>query len=261
LAREAALTLEQFLPAQFFALFLVFVRLGAAFAVLPGFAEAFVAMRFRLMLAGATSVLLAPIVAPTLPEQPASPLALFSLLAIETGIGLFIGVTARLTLASIQTAGMIIGLQTSLANAFAYDPATAQQGAVTSAWLGSIALVLIFVTDLHHLMLRALVDSYHLFPPGADLQVGDFADATARVVAASFYLGIRIAAPFLAFGFIFFLALGLLARLMPQVQIFFIAMPLQIMVGFIVLAVALAIGMTTFLGGFESTMAPFIRDR
>lgn len=255
------MTLEQLLPAQLFALFLVFVRLGAAFAVLPGFAEAFVAMRFRLMLAGATSIIVAPVVGPALPELPASPLPLLVLLAGESGVGLFIGITARLTLASIQTAGMIIGLQTSLANAFAYDPSTAQQGAVTSAWLGSIALVLIFATDLHHVMLRALVDSYALFQPGAALQLGDFADAVTRVVSASFQLGIRIAAPFLAFGFIFFLALGLLARLMPQVQIFFIAMPLQIMIGFIVLAVALAIGMSTFLSGFESVMAPFVRDR
>jgi flagellar biosynthetic protein FliR len=254
-------TLEQLLPAQLFSLFLVFVRMGATFAVLPGFAEAFVTMRFRLMLAGATCIIIAPVVGPALPEQPVSPLALFLLIAVETGIGLFIGFTARLTLASIQTAGMIIGLQTSLANAFAYDPATAQQGAVTSAWLGSIALVLVFVTDLHHLMLRAMVDSYVLFPPGATLPVGDFADSTARLVAASFQLGIRIAGPFLAFGFIFFLALGLLARLMPQVQVFFVAMPLQIMIGFIVLAIALTIGMTTFVAEFESVMSAFVRGR
>ena len=74
-------------------------------------------------------------------------------------IGLFLGLTARLALSAIQTAGMIIGLQTSMANAFAYDPTTAQQNAVVGAWMSTVALVLIFVTDLHHLMLRALVDS------------------------------------------------------------------------------------------------------
>lgn len=250
--------LEQILPAQVFTLFLVFVRIGAAFAVLPGFSEAFVAMRFRLMLAGATSVVLAPVVGPSLPPAPTSPAALFLLIGGEAVVGLFIGLTARLALAAVQTAGMIIGLQTSLANAFAFDPTTAQQNAVVGAWLSTVALVLIFVTDLHHLMLRALVDSYTLFAPGAAPPLEDFAAAITRLVSETFLLGVRIASPFMAFGFIFFLALGLLARLMPQVQIFFVAVPLQIVIGFFALAATLALGMIAFLNGFGSVMAIFL---
>ncbi len=250
--------LEQILPAQVFALFLVFVRIGAAFAVLPGFSEAFVAMRFRLMLAGATSLVLAPVVGTSLPSAPASPAALLLMIGGESMVGLFIGLTARLALAAVQTAGMIIGLQTSLANAFAFDPTTAQQSAVVGAWLSTIALVLIFVTDLHHLMLRALVDSYVLFVPGNAPPLGDFAAAITRLVSETFLLGVRIASPFMAFGFIFFLALGLLARLMPQVQIFFVAMPLQIVLGFFALAATLALGMFVFLNGFGSVMATFV---
>jgi flagellar biosynthesis protein FliR len=254
---KGACVLEQLLPGQIFSFFLVFARIGSAFSVLPGFAEAFVAMRFRLMLAGATSIVVAPVVAPGLPPAPDSTAAFFILVGSETIIGLFIGVTARLALAAIQTAGMVIGLQTSLANAFAFDPTTAQQNAVVGAWLSTVALVLIFVTDLHHLMLRGLVDSYALFQPGAAPPVGDFAEAIVRLVSSSFMLGIQISAPFMAFGFIFFLALGLLARLMPQVQIFFVAVPLQIVIGFIAIAATVAFGMHTFLNGFESVLANF----
>src|SRR5690606_2920711 len=157
---------------------------------------------------------------------PDSAIGLLLLLGGEIMIGLFLGFTARLALTAIQTTGMIIGLQTSLANAFAYDPTTAQQNAVVGAWLSTIALVLIFVTDLHHLMLRGLVESYGLFLPGALPPIGDFTEAIVRLVSASFLLGVQIAAPFMAFGFIFFLALGLIARLMPQVQVFFVAIPL-----------------------------------
>ncbi|HEX6979234.1 MAG TPA: flagellar biosynthetic protein FliR [Alphaproteobacteria bacterium] len=253
--------LEQFLSAQLFTLFFVFVRIGSACAVLPGIGDAFVAMRIRLLLAGAISVVLAPVVETRVPALPDTPVALFLMIAVEIAVGVFIGLAARIALSAVQMAGMIIGFQTSLANAVAFDPSSVQQGAVTGAWLGSIALVLIFVTDLHHLMLRAVADSYVLFPPGGMPPVGDLADAVTRLVAASFSLGMRISAPFLIFGFIFTLALGLLARLMPQIQIFFIAMPLQIMLGLLVLGLGVGIGMTIFLGGFEEVVTPFIVGR
>ena len=246
--------LEQLLPAQVFAAFLVFARIGSAFAALPGFAEAFIAMRFRLLLAGMTSLIIAPIVAPGLPPAPESPMGLMLLVGGEAFVGLFLGLTARLAMAAVQTAGMIIGLQTSLANAFAYDPTTAQQNAVIGSWLSMIAIVLIFVTDLHHMMLRGVIDSYAVLQPGMALPLDDLTEVIVRLVSSSFLLGIKIATPFMAFGFIFFLALGLIARLMPQVQIFFVAMPLQIVIGFIALAATVGAGMTLFLSRFVSVV-------
>jgi flagellar biosynthetic protein FliR len=249
--------LEQLLPAQVFGVFLVFARVGSAFSVLPGFSEAFIAMRFRLMLAGMTSLVVAPVVAPGLPQAPDSPMAVLLLIGGEVIIGLFLGLTARLALAAIQTAGMIIGLQTSMANAFAYDPTTSQQNAVVGAWLSMVAMVLIFVTDLHHMMLRGLVESYALFRPAEPPPLGDLTELIVRLASSSFLLGIQIATPFMAFGFIFFLALGLIARLMPQVQIFFVAMPLQIVIGFIALGATIGVGMITFLSRFESVLSTF----
>jgi len=253
--------LEQFLSASIFTLFFVFVRVGSACAVLPGIGDAFVAMRIRLLLAGAISVVLAPVVEASVPALPDAPIALFLMLAAEIAVGIFIGLAARIALSAVQMAGMVIGFQTSLANAVAFDPSSAQQGVVTGAWLSMVALVLIFVTDLHHLMLQAVADSYVLFPPGGMPPVGDLADAVTRLVAASFRLGMQIAAPFLMFGFIFTLSLGLLARLMPQIQIFFVAMPLQIMLGLLVFGLGMGIGMTVFLGGFEEVVMPFIVGR
>jgi flagellar biosynthetic protein FliR len=249
--------LEQLLPAQVFGFFLVFARVGSAFSVLPGFSEAFIAIRFRLLLAGMTSLVVAPVVAPGLPQAPDSPLGLLLLVGGEAIIGLFLGLTARLALAAVQTAGMIIGLQTSLANAFAYDPITAQQNAVVGAWLSTLALVLIFITDLHHLMLRGLVDSYVVFRPSEPIPLGDLTELIVRLTSSSFLLGIQIATPFMAFAFIFMLALGLIARLMPQVQIFFVAMPLQIVIGFIALGSTVGVGLGIFLNRFESVISTF----
>jgi flagellar biosynthetic protein FliR len=249
--------LEQLLPAQVFSVFLVFARIGSAFAVLPGFSEAFIAMRFRLMLAGVTSLVVAPVVGDGLPLAPDSPIAVLLLLGGEVLIGLFLGLSARLALAAVQTAGMIIGMQTGLSNAFAYDPAMQQQNAVVGAWMSMVALVLIFVTNMHHLMLRALVESYAVFRPDDLPVIGDLTAVVVGLVSSSFLLGVQIATPFLAFAFIFFLALGLIARLMPQVQIFFVAMPLQIIIGFIALGSTIGVGMVIFLNRFESVLTTF----
>jgi flagellar biosynthetic protein FliR len=117
--------------------------------------------------------------------------------------------------------------------------------------------VLIFVSNMHHMMLRGLVESYSVFRPNELPPIADLADIIVRLVSSSFLLGIQIATPFMAFGFIFYLALGLIARLMPQVQIFFVAMPLQIVIGVLVLGSTVGVGMVIFLSRFESVLSTF----
>jgi flagellar biosynthetic protein FliR len=249
---------QQWLSAEAFGAFLIFVRVGAAFSLLPGFAEAYVPVRARLLLAATVSFVLVPVIAPGLPPTPNSVPGLLLLLGFESGIGAFLGLIARFTFTSLQTAGVIIGMQTSLSAAFAFDPSTAQQGALTASFLGALALVSIFVTDLHHLMLRAIADSYTLFPPGGSVPIGDFADVLARLLSSSFLLGVRIGSPFLVFGVIFFLGLGILARLMPQMQVFFVSQPVQILLGLVIFAGIMFAAMSVFLGSFEGAMAMFI---
>jgi len=253
--------LERLLADQVWALFLVFARMGAAFVVLPGFSEAFVPARARLLIAGATTFALAPVLAPTLPALPVEPVALALMVGAEAVAGLFLGLIARLTLAAAHVAGMIVGFQTSLASALSFDPSTQQQGVITSAWLQTLAVVLMLAADLHHVMLRALADSYVLFPPGRWPETGEFAEAATQMVAHGFALGVQMAAPFLIYGVVLFAALGLLQRLMPQVQIFFLAMPLQLTVGFVLLAGTIAALMTVFLADVESALAPFVVSR
>jgi flagellar biosynthetic protein FliR len=251
--------LERLLSAEVFAAFLVFCRLGAAFSILPGIGEAFVAMRARLLAAVAVSLVLAPVVAASLPALPASPITLIMIIGQEIAIGLFLGVIARCILAALQTAGMIIGFQTGLSSALIFDPNFSGQSAVTGAFLSMLGMVLIFTTDSHHVMLSALADSYVSLPAGRLPPLDDLVGAIVRVTGDSFSLGVRIAAPFLVFGVVFFLGLGLLARLMPQIQVFFLAVPLQIALGLGVLVLTLTVGMSVFLDTFRASLLAFGR--
>ncbi len=249
--------LAQLLPGEIFAILLIFVRIGAAMMLLPGIGEPYVATRVRLLLALTLALLLTPVLAGAVPPQPESAWLLGLLVFGEVIIGVFIGTVARLFISALTTAGMIIAYSSSLANAMVNDPSAAQQGSIAGTFLTIVALLVIFALNLHHLMLRALVESYVLFVPGEALPLGDFSDMIARVTAKTFVLSFQIASPFVAVALIFYLGMGLLARLMPQVQIFFVAMPLNISVGLIVMSLALPAVILWFADRLEETLLPF----
>ena len=250
--------LQEMLPAGIFAVLLVFVRIGAALMVLPIYSSPFVPGRARLLLGLMTALVVSPVVAPKLPPLPDSALVLLLIILGEILIGLFFGTIARLFISSLTTAGIFIAYMSSMANALTNDPSAAQQGSIAGSFLTVVALLTIFTLDLHHIMLMAVVDSYQLFVPGEAPPVGDFADMVTRVVARTFLLSFQLASPFLAVGIIFILGLGLLGRLMPQMQVFFVAMPLQIAIGLGVLVVTLPALMRWFVEAFQGTYAPFV---
>lgn len=250
--------LKDLLTLNVFGILLIFARVGAAIAVMPGFSAAYVPVRIRLGLALAISFLLGPVLAAGLPSLPGSVPGLGLLIAGEMLTGAFIGTIARILIASLQTAGTIIAYMSSMANALIQDPIAEQQSATVSGFLVIAGLTLIFVTDMHHLMLRAIVDSYSLFVPGEALPVGDFGHLLARHVADSFKLGLQLAAPFVITGLTYYIGLGLLGRLMPQLQVFFFGLPLQIAIQIWVLTVTFSGLMLVFMNHFAEGYGAFL---
>ena len=145
-----------------------------------------------------------------------------------------------------------------MANALIQDPIAEQQSSTISGFLLTIGVVLIFVTDMHHLMLRALLETYAMFEPGQPLPFGDFADTMGRQVADSFALGLQMAAPFVVIGLTYYIGLGLLGRLMPQLPVFFFGLPLQITLQLFVFTITLSGIMIAFIQTFETKVYRFI---
>lgn len=240
--------LSALLPTNLFVFIIVFARIGSAMMLLPPFGEAFVFRRTRLVLALAISALAAPLAAPALPQLPSGPLALALLVTAEIIVGLYIGGLARVLLSGLHTASMIIAYQTGLAAAMGFDPSQGQQVVVIGRFLNLMALVLLFSTGLHHALIMAVVDSYIVLPPGGLPPVGDFASQAVAFFTASFIIALQVAAPVLVIGLLFYLGIGLIARLMPAMQVFFIALPLQVALGFWVTMISLS---ATMLWYFE----------
>ncbi|WP_429911536.1 flagellar biosynthetic protein FliR [Glycocaulis sp.] len=243
------------LPAIVFAAALVFARMGAILMLLPGFAEPGIPIRIRLSFALAFSFAIGPVVAPMLPVQPETLAGLAGYVTGEVIIGLMIGGAARMLLASASVAGQVIGYQSGLAMAQAFDPAQGQTGALPATFLNLLFIVLLFTTNLHHLLLQAAAGSYMMMPPGQAPMWGDAAQWAVDIFISAFNIGIQLAAPLVLFGLVFYLGLGVLSRMMPQVQIFFVAMPMNILVGFTIFSLALGTMAMVWLDRVEAFTA------
>lgn len=252
------MSIETFLTGSIFQYLLVFARVGAAVSLLPGIGETYVAVRVRLSFALLLSLVLLPLLKDLIPELPPQPAAMGILVLGEVTIGLFFGTICRLILMATLSAGMVIALQMGIANALSSDPTTAQQGAVTGNFLVATAVVLIFATGLDHTTLRALAGTYAVFHPGELPQFEDMANMIARVVGDSFLLALQMSAPFLVYGIVMVVGMGLIARLMPTLQVFFVVMPLQLMVGFGLMAVTVSAAMIWFLEVYRDHLSGFL---
>jgi flagellar biosynthetic protein FliR len=243
-----------FLPALAATFMLIFARIGTMVMLLPGLGEMSVPVRVRLTVALVLVAVLLPLHRDAYQVDLRSFGPVFALLGEEMFIGAVLGLTARLTIAGLQVAGNVIAQQMGLGFVTAVDPTQGQQSVIVGNFLTVLGVTLVFAADLHHLVIAALNDSYTLFRPGEIPLLGDVAALTTRTVAAAFKLGIQLSAPFLVFGLLFNLGLGVLARLMPQMQVFFVGLPLSILLGFLILVVVLGAMMTTFLGSVEGIL-------
>lgn len=243
--------ISELINLNLFAFLLVFARIGAAISVMPGFGSMQVPMNIRLTFALAVSFILTPMLSDLLPVEPVQVSALFLLLASEILIGLFLGMIPRVLMGALQTAGTILSMVASMANMFIQDPIAEQQSSVLSTYLSMMALTIVFVTDTHHLMLMALVDSYSLFTPVGGPMVADMSDFLAHKVADSFAMGLQLSAPLIVSGLAYYLGLGILGRLMPQLPVFFFGMPIQIGLQIYLIMVTTTGMMMVFMAYFQ----------
>jgi flagellar biosynthetic protein FliR len=238
---------------------LVFARVSAMVMLLPNIGEAGIPSRVRLLLAVAISFCLTPTVAGAYHEvAPTTSVGLTILIAQETTVGVLVGAMARIIMSSLNVAGSLIATQTGLAYAQTLDPTQNTQSASMGNFLSLLGTLMVFLTNLHHLAIGAIAGSYKMLPPGGHLPTGDMAQLTINMVSQSFALGFQLAAPFLVFGFAVYAGLGLLAKLMPQLQIFFVAVPINIACGFLIFLAMLGAMMTIFLNFYASQMAVFL---
>jgi flagellar biosynthetic protein FliR len=243
-----------FLPTFAAAFMLCFARIGTMVMLLPGLGELTVSPRVRLTLALVLTMVILPLHRSAYQLDLRAFLPVVQMMFQEMLIGAVLGLLSRLTVSALQVAGVVVAQQMGLGFVTAVDPTQGQQGMIVGNFLAVLGITMIFATDLHHLVIAALNDSYVIFKPGEIPVLGDVANALSGTVAGAFRIGVQIAAPFLVFGLLFNMGLGILSKLMPQMQVFFVGMPLSILIGLLILFLVLGAVMMVFLNSMETVL-------
>jgi flagellar biosynthetic protein FliR len=248
-----------YLPALGATFLLVFARIGTMVMLLPGLGEQNISARLRLTIALILTGVLLPLHRADYHIDPGALGPAIVLLVEEIVIGAVLGLTARLTISALEVAGSVIAQQLGLGFVTSVDPTQGEQGVILGNFLTMLGVTLFFATDMHYLVIAALNDSYTLFAPGEMPSTGDVAALVTKTVSGAFRIGIQLSSPFLVFGLLFNLGLGVLSRLMPQMQVFFVALPASIMFGLLFFVLMLGSMMGLFLdyaGGVMHELAP-----
>jgi flagellar biosynthetic protein FliR len=244
------------LPQTAFLFMLIFARVGTILMLLPALGEQSIPTLMRLSFALAFTLVLLPLLSTTLPVMTGDLTATGLILLHEIAVGLILGAVTRFIVMATGVAGSIIAFQTGLSVAQGADPSQSGiQGVVIGNFLNMLGITLIFATDLHHLALSAVVDSYKMITPTDQLMLGDATQLALRAVAGAFVVGLQMAAPFVVFGLVFNVGIGILARLMPQLQVYFLSMPANIGAGLLLFAALLTTMMGWYITHVQSQFA------
>jgi flagellar biosynthetic protein FliR len=246
--------LDHFLLSQIYVFLLIFCRIGSVFMVVPGFSEAYVPPQVRLSIALMFSVMLTPVLQTSMPPMPQGFGNMMLMIIIEIVVGVFLGLLVRMMLSAMHVAGTAIAAQSSLALASVFDVGQGGQSAIVSNFLSITAITCFFALNLHHILIGGMVDSYNLFKVGDLPIMSDMSMLLTRKAGDAFMVGVQLSAPHLIFSLLFYLLGGLLTRLMPNFQIFFVLVPPQIMLSVLLLIILISTMMMFYMTHIEDEL-------
>ncbi|WP_105381497.1 flagellar biosynthetic protein FliR [Neorhizobium alkalisoli] len=240
------------------ALFLAFCRMGGCVMVLPGFGSARVPPQVRLFAAVALSMAMLPVLWDTIYPKASSPSATFiGLIFTEAMIGIVYGLIARLYTLGMQFTGSILTMAIGFTAPGGHDVLEDTNENQLTNLLTLSGLLLLFMMDFHHVVFRALIDSYTATPVGAVIDSQKMLITLTDTLRASTMIMLRLASPFLIYGLMFNVAVGLVNKLAPQIPVYFISTPFLLMGGLFLLYLSIAALVRQYADGFAPIFLSF----
>jgi len=233
------MTIADISPAQLQLFFLVFVRLGAIIVFLPVFSSTTIPILFKIGLTFAVSFALYPMLSLAAVPETIHPLGFGLSIAAEILLGMMIGFILKIVLSGFQMAGQLAGYQMGMALANVMDPSTSEQIPLLAQFNNLLALLVLLAVNAHHWFIQTIVESFTLLPPlGTNLHNGVFRDLI-YLTGTMFVIAIKVGAPVVVALLLVSVSFGLVARTVPQMNVFIVAMPLKIAIGLIFVGLSL----------------------
>ena len=232
---------------------LVFLRIGAAMALLPAFGEMLVPVRVKLALTIGLTLIVAPAVSPIVQETTKTGPELLAAGGAEVLAGLVLGIALRLVIFALQIAGTIAAQSTSLSQLFGGGAIDPQPALGVVLVIGGLALATLF--GLHVKVAAMLILSYDLLPPGRLLPPDPLAEWALAAVSQTFRTAVILAVPFLLASLLYNLALGVINRAMPQLMVAFVGAPAITLGSLILLALTAPLLLSIWVELLDSRLA------
>lgn len=220
-------------------LLFIFSRVAAIILFAPILGSAQIPAKLKVGLALVFSVLVFPMVPIEALPAPRGVFELAIHIATDAAIGLAIAFAVRMIFTAVQVAGTIVDFQMGFGVVNVIDPQTQAQVSITAQFQNILAVLIFLASDAHHFIIGAIVQSFELI----NLAQVDFSNVTPELIlrhfSAMFLIAVKIAAPIMAILFFLSVGLGLVARTVPQMNVFIVGFPLQIGVGLVMVALAM----------------------
>jgi flagellar biosynthetic protein FliR len=227
-------------PADIGGFLFVLVRVGSILLFMPLFGSGMVPVRVKTGLILLLSVAIFPLAQKHPFPQVRNMYDLATMMVFEVAIGYAISYAVRLIFSAVQLAGTLVDFQMGFGIVNVIDPQTNSQVSINAQLLNIMALLLFLAVDAHHYIILAMVDSFSLINPQHPSFTGLTLEYALDLFKAMFITAIKLAAPVMAALFFLSIGLGLVARTVPQMNVFVLGFPLQIAVGLIVFSMTMA---------------------
>jgi flagellar biosynthetic protein FliR len=227
------------------ALFLIFCRIGGCVLTMPGFSSARVPDILRVFVAAGLSMAVAPVLWSTVyPAVHTSAATYISLIFSESLIGAMYGLLARLYTVGMQFSASIIATMVGYSQPGTPDPIEEGSESSLTVFITLTGLMLLFTMDFHHIVFRALIDSYGSMPFGGMMQMRATLISFTDTLEQTTYIMLRLASPFLIYNMMFNVSMGFINKLAPSIPVYFISTPYLLLGGLFLfyLSVAALIG-------------------
>jgi flagellar biosynthetic protein FliR len=232
---------------------MVLTRISAFFLVLPVFGWKSIPVRIKVALIVLVAVFFSVVTPLAAEPEGVSVLEAILLIANEATYGLALGLIVTFVFTAVKFSGRIIERQMGLAMAQILDPMTGERAQPLSSLLEMIFIILFLSANGHHLLLLIISRSYETFPAGSVPTISVLTGGIIKAGSTMFLLGLRLAAPMLAAFLLLMVVLAVLARMVPEMNILFISLPLRVGLGLLMAAIFLP-----FLNGFVAEFADWM---
>lgn len=241
---------------------LIFARIAGMVVLMPILGGREIPTHIRVFIALGLALTLTPFLYPLLHLQENIPSPTLAVLTIrENIIGLAIGAIARTVYNALDFVGNLVSLVSGLSSAMIFNPAMGTQTTLTSSFLLQAGTMIMVAMDMHHMIIKGLIHSYTFISAISLQEIQDFSHVFIQAVNTLFKTGLQLALPFLLVNLILQFMLGIASRVVPQLQVFFVAMPLQTLIALFILFAVLGPFMATFVEQYQDFFTAALQMR